>query len=224
MSTDPREATRAKIVEADAILQRALAEFGLQPGDPAPRPSLTYNTRAAAMERIAGPPASPAMPEIVMAAVEFERCGRLIAAGLALCRLRERFDEFMPGDLPPDERTWREFCTKWLAFGADRANELIGRLVHRGALLKCDACGIEATCRCSCGAPYVPARWPVEAAEVVRTALDRAVAAVAADPDKSNRAIAREIDVSFETVRRARQKLADGAGHVSTDVSPEESQ
>jgi len=224
MSTDPREATRAKIAEADAILQRALAEFGLQPGDPAPRPSLTYNTRAAAMERIAGPPASPAVPEIIMAAVEFERCGRLIAAGLALCRLRERFDEFTPGDLPPDERTWREFCTKWLAFGADRASELIGRLVHRGALLKCDACGIEATCRCACGADYRVTRWPVEAAEVVRTALDRAIAAVIADPAKSNRAIAREIDVSFETVRRARQKLADGAGHVSTDVSPEESQ
>jgi hypothetical protein len=60
------------------------------------------------------------------------------------------------------------------------------------AQLKCSACGATAKAACNCGAPYVPAG--VLAAK-----------AVAASPEKSNRAIADEIGVGFETVRRARQ-------------------
>jgi len=53
------------------------------------------------------------------------------------------------------------------------------------------------------------------------TALDRAMAAIAASPEKSNRAIAAEIGVGLETVRRARQKLTDAGGDGSPDGSPE---
>lgn len=55
----------------------------------------------------------------------------------------------------------------------------------------CTSCGATVDAACDCGAPYAPAG-------------DRAAAAVAANPQKSNRAIADEIGVSYETVRRAR--------------------
>jgi len=59
---------------------------------------------------------------------------------------------------------------------------------------KCSACGTEATCECN--APYVPAG-------------ERAAAAVAASPEKSNRAIAAEIGVSDKTVAAARKATAE---------------
>jgi hypothetical protein len=61
--------------------------------------------------------------------------------------------------------------------------------------LACSACGAEANASCSCGKPYVPKQ-------------QRAAEAVAAHPEKSNRAIAEEIDVSEPTVRRARDAAA----------------
>jgi hypothetical protein len=64
--------------------------------------------------------------------------------------------------------------------------------IHRSVVrLACSACGAEANASCNCGKPYVPAR-------------QRAVDAVAAHPEKSNRAIADDIGVSHETVRQAR--------------------
>jgi alkanesulfonate monooxygenase SsuD/methylene tetrahydromethanopterin reductase-like flavin-dependent oxidoreductase (luciferase family) len=59
--------------------------------------------------------------------------------------------------------------------------------------LSCSACGAEANASCSCGEPYVPK-------------LQRAAEAVAAHPEKSNRAIAADIGVSPGTVDRARHK------------------
>ena len=55
----------------------------------------------------------------------------------------------------------------------------------------CSKCGAHARAACNCGVEYVPAR-------------ERAAAAVAANPEKSNRAIAGDIGVSEPTVRRAR--------------------
>src|SRR5262252_3602857 len=107
------------------------------------------DARAEALERIAGPPATPAVPHMIQAAVAFEGCGREIAAGLALVKLRERYDQFSPGDLPADERTWRAFVTKHLPFGPERAAQLIGRLIHLGAMLRCQGCGAEAQGRCA---------------------------------------------------------------------------
>jgi hypothetical protein len=56
-------------------------------------------------------------------------------------------------------------------------------------------CGANGEGSCQCGAPYVPAGL-------------RAAQAIAASPDKSDRAIAQEIGVGRETVRRARKSTA----------------
>jgi hypothetical protein len=64
---------------------------------------------------------------------------------------------------------------------------------HRPALrLQCSHCGAGATAACECGAPYVPAG-------------KRAEEAVAANPEKSDRAIAAAIGVSHTTVQKARK-------------------
>jgi hypothetical protein len=69
--------------------------------------------------------------------------------------------------------------------------------IHRSIVrLACTACGAEANASCSCGKPYLP--------------RERAAEAVAAHPEKSDRAIADEIGVGKDTVRRAR--AATGAG------------
>lgn len=58
--------------------------------------------------------------------------------------------------------------------------------------LGCSACGATAEAACDCGVPYDPAG-------------QRAAAAVAAHPEKSDRAIAADIGVGKNTVMRARQ-------------------
>jgi phage N-6-adenine-methyltransferase len=58
--------------------------------------------------------------------------------------------------------------------------------------LECSACGAEANASCNCAKPYVPAK-------------DKAVAAIKATPEKSDRAIAADIGVSAMTVNRARK-------------------
>jgi hypothetical protein len=67
--------------------------------------------------------------------------------------------------------------------------------------MHCSKCGVEAAAACDCGVPYVPAG--VAAAK-----------AVAAHPEKSDRAIAAEIGVADRTVNRARKATA-------TDVAVE---
>jgi hypothetical protein len=62
--------------------------------------------------------------------------------------------------------------------------------------LTCSACGTEVNASCNCGKPYLPRQ--------------RAAEAVAAHPEKSNRAIADEIGASEATVRRARDATASG--------------
>jgi hypothetical protein len=57
--------------------------------------------------------------------------------------------------------------------------------------LECSACGAEGQGSCDCGAPYLqPA--------------DRAAKAIAANPEKSDRAIAAELGIGNKTVSRAR--------------------
>lgn len=60
----------------------------------------------------------------------------------------------------------------------------------------CSSCGATVDAACDCGAPYMPAG-------------QRAAAAVAANPQMSDRAIAREIGVSTPTVSRARATVTD---------------
>jgi hypothetical protein len=63
------------------------------------------------------------------------------------------------------------------------------------ALLACTECGAEAYASCNCHKAYKP--------------VDLAAKAIAANPSKSNRAIAAEIGVSEPTVRRARGASPD---------------
>lgn len=66
----------------------------------------------------------------------------------------------------------------------------------------CTSCGATVDAACDCGAPYMPAG-------------QRAAAAIAANPQMSDRAIAQQIGVSQPTVSRARRAT-------ETDVSVED--
>jgi DNA-binding transcriptional MocR family regulator len=61
--------------------------------------------------------------------------------------------------------------------------------------MQCSACGAVGTAACDCGAPYLP---PAAIA----------ANAIAADPNKSNRAIAEELGIGSTTVNRARGATA----------------
>ena len=65
----------------------------------------------------------------------------------------------------------------------------------------CSACGTTVDAGCDCGAPYLPAG-------------QRAAAAVAANPQMSDRAIAKELKVSPTTVGDARRSQLSSAGQL----------
>lgn len=65
------------------------------------------------------------------------------------------------------------------------------QMPHKRLALSCTKCGSMADATCDCGSPYIPAR-------------ERAAEAIAANPARSNVAIAREIGVNEKTVRNAR--------------------
>jgi hypothetical protein len=62
--------------------------------------------------------------------------------------------------------------------------------------IACSACGATTEAACDCGLPYVPAK-------------ERAAAAVAVNPEKSDRAIAAEIGVDHKTVGAARRSVGE---------------
>ena len=64
--------------------------------------------------------------------------------------------------------------------------------------LQCSSCGADATASCDCGVAYVPAG-------------KRAQEAVAASPERSDRAIAAEIGVDHKTVAKARARTGDNS-------------
>jgi hypothetical protein len=64
--------------------------------------------------------------------------------------------------------------------------------------LECSECGAMADAACSCGAPYLPAGA-------------RAAQAVADNPGKSDRAIAADLGVGKDTIRRARKSTGANA-------------
>lgn len=68
----------------------------------------------------------------------------------------------------------------------------------------CSSCGATVDAACDCGLPYMPAG-------------QRAAAAVAANPQMSDRAIAQELGVGSNTVRRARERTAP---HGAVDGEP----
>jgi hypothetical protein len=154
---------------------------------------------------------------LIDAAVAFERAGRHVVAAAALTKLRERHAALAPADLAVDERTWADFARKHVPLPPELIDKLIGHVVHRGGMLRCTKCGAGALCPCGCGAPYLVERRDWTAAG---TALERATAAVTAHPEKSNRAIAKEVGVSAQTVKRARAQFTDSASDVAPDVAP----
>ena len=175
---------------------------------------------------------NPTLTEMIGHIVDYDRAGRRVAAGLGLTRLRQHYECLDPKDLPLDEQDWEAFAIKHLPLPQMRVAELIGTVVHHGGLLRCTKCGTKSKCECGCGAPYVGEHhWamPIEKVDdLVKaepgkepSALDRAAAAIAAHPEKFDRAIAAEIGVSNQTVKRARQRIEDSESNVTPDVTPE---
>jgi hypothetical protein len=189
-----RQEARANVIAGQAALDRA-------------REELAHVTAT----RPITPPAVPsdAIPvdntaEIIAYVKEQEAKGRHLAAALGLATLRERV---------ADATAWRAFIQMNFPFSPARVQALLGFMVHRNAMYRCRDCGKPVVCECGCGAPLLPERLsPVvtvitepPTVEEPPTALERAVAAVAANPSKSNVLIAKEIGVNERTVRRARE-------------------
>ena len=202
--------------------------------DDGPRMKAWLNRHA----RPAPPPLNNAadMGDVIQCIVDSERKGRMVTAGAALVRLRMRYENLDLPELASDEQSWLAFATKHVPLPAERVAALVGKMVHHGGTLRCTKCGTYTRSACGCGRPYVSEhRWgvpveamlaeakPTEAAPepAKETALDRAIAAVTAHPKKSNRALAAEIGVNYQTVRRARQQLTEVGVDVSADVSPD---
>jgi hypothetical protein len=205
------------ISEGEALLQRAsehmarlrerfpIGEFAAAPRTMPPPPPEVPTLTAAEL---------PTIPEMVERIVAAEAAGRHQLAALGLARLREHVE----AQAHPEG--WADFARSNIPLARDRIAALIGQMVHRGGMLRCTNCGTEARCPCGCGVPYaVDHPWANDTAD---TALERAAKALAAHPERSNRAIAAEIGVSYQTVRRARNAALGASPDVSLDVSTTE--
>src|SRR6478736_6101428 len=73
--------------------------------------------------------------------------------------------------------------------------------------LVCNSCGAEAVASCNCGVDYKPKSV-------------RAADAVKANPEKSDRAIAKEIGVSQPTVSKARKEVEATDKQLSVEAAP----
>jgi hypothetical protein len=116
-----------------------------------------------------------------------------------------------PFELPIDEQRWETFAAKHVPLPVELVAELLGRGVFAGGPISCTQCGARSKAVCACGAPYLSQhKWivpPEEPVPAPPNALDRAMAAVKAQPEKSNRELAAEIGVGHQTVGRARKRL-----------------
>lgn len=205
-------ATRKAVLEGESLVGRARSEHGLAHDSDDDGPRTTAWKQGKAQATIpASPIPIPSFSEMIENIVCFERAGRPIAAALGLTRLREHYAAIDLDELPADERSWSAFTRKRVPLPPERIDELIGRMLHRGGILRCTKCGTGTACACGCGAPYVNEHRAMPAVEAPASALERASAAVAAHPEKSNRALAAEIGVAEPTVRRARRQIKDAA-------------
>ncbi len=227
------DAARKAVAEGLAIVEKTRADYGLPETGRGQYPlTHAWYVLGKALDddlvgsRVGAPPLPlPSLAEMVEQIVEYERTGRKVSAALGLSVLRERVEALEPENVAA---AWIDFVNTHLhaVIAPERIAEMIGGMVHRRGLLHCPKCAAEAKAACPCGVPYLgDHRWamPVVPATKLISALDRAAAAIAADPAKSNRAIAREIGVSFETVRRARADAENAAAACVTDVSPDPS-
>lgn len=161
-----------------------------------------------------GNTASEAMASMIASAIDCARNRRWVAAGAVLVGIRQRYEASDPTAFPADERTWGGFAGKHLAeIGPARVEELIGAMVHRGSLILCGGCGATSVAVCGCGVAYEPEHpWgAVKSRSGLPTAMEKALAAILANPGKSDRRIAAEIGVGNKTVSRARARLRKGA-------------
>jgi len=221
------DAVRADVAAGESVIERAREDHGIGfDGDDDGPLTQAWKRRDQSVK------ATPSMISEMLASligyiVEAERRGRPLTVGVGLTRLREHYDGYNPRDLPADEQTWQAFALKHVPLPAARVVELIGKVRLRGGMLRCTKCGTRSKAECGCGAPYVGEhRWAMRMADVpepavAETALDRAMAAIAASPEKSNRAIAAEIGVSAQTVKRAREQMEQAVGDVAPDVAPD---
>lgn len=160
--------------------------------------------------------------ELINNILAYVQAGRRISAAMAMVTLRNRYEMLEPFELPADERSWDAFAAKHVPLPLELIRELLGRGVFSGDRICCIRCSAKSKAVCSCGAPYVGEhRWadPMPAPIETETKLDRAAAALASHPTKSDRAIAAAIGVSHQTVKRAREKLARSTIEVSDDVT-----
>jgi hypothetical protein len=208
------DAARSATADGLSIVEQIRADHGLADrADDGPL-TLAWRQRGAEIAPLPSPLSEPLIEMIKVCIVESERTGRLVTAGLALRRLQEHCEAYDVRELPPDEQDWQAVVAKYIPLPAARIAELIGRVSRSsGRLLRCAGCGASLHSRCACGAPYSSGEHsPVEAPPLApvpakQTAHDRAVAAVTAHPEKSDRALAAEIGVGHQTVGRARKQL-----------------
>ena len=147
--------------------------------------------------------------DLLANAVDSMQRGRSIVAGLAFIQLRQSFGH---------DRDWKGYIEA-RELDLDTVERLIGAVAFRNAMARCAKCAAQVRCPCQCGAPYRPETpWadepesepdlamPAPKPPRVSPAFDRALAAIEADPSKSNRLIAKEIKVGETTVRDARER------------------
>jgi hypothetical protein len=82
--------------------------------------------------------------------------------------------------------------------------QLIQMPLPATARLECSICHATCEAACDCNAPYLPA------------AIDRAAAAVAANPERSDRLLAAQADVDHKTVAKARMQSTGDHSPVRT--------
>jgi hypothetical protein len=221
------QAVRTDLAAGETIIEKARADFGIDHAldddhQKIPLPSLPYWKQNDLVINATSSAINEMLTNLIEYIVNAERAGRLKVAGVGLARLREHYEGFDTKDLPADEQSWQAFAAKHLPLPPERVTELIGLMVHRGAVLRCTKCGISSKCQCGCGAPYVgDHRFAMRTEPKAKTALDRAIAAVTADPEKSNRTIAAEIGVTERTVRRARQQTKISDDDAAPDAAPD---
>lgn len=221
-TTDNIAEARQAVEVGEQITERARRDFAMSEldGDNDEGPMLRkWRARNSGIP----PRTSPAAlvdHELINNIIAYLQAGRRISAAMAMVTLRNRYEMLEPFELPADERSWETFATKHVPLPPELVRELLGRAIHSGDRISCVKCGATSKAVCGCGAPYVGEhRWADPAPIKTETKLVRAAAALARDPRKSDRAIAVEIGVSHQTVKRAREKLAQAAGDVPADVT-----
>jgi hypothetical protein len=218
------DAARSATADGLGIVEKIRADHGLadRTGD-GPR-MLAWKQRDLTIAPLPSPLSAALIEMIKVCIVESERTGRFVTAGLALRRLQEHCEAYDVSELPPDEQDWQSVAAKYVPLSAARIAELIDRVSSSGGrLLRCAGCGAGLHSRCACGAPYSSdARPPVEApplAPAKTETFGRALAAVTAHPEKSDRALAAEIGCDHKTIGKARRSM-DAAVGVSPPDSP----